>query len=362
MSIFSLVMISMVLAAPEGKLAYVAGMEQEGQQAKVLDISSGNSIAVGFGNQDGAPIWSPDGRWLAFETHTQEGYLIAVCREDGAERRVLKNQADWNRGPRWDPEGKRLVYEADLESGKAAMVYDLATDTETRWGKEDAPILQPLWLPTTGLMKAMNPEDKASPAAAALFVLSEEAEKHGVLLACAIKGTPGNLSTEPVLVTPTQVVPMLPLVSKDTGRYREWALAADRKGRQIAYESNDGGDREIYVLGKRGVANVSNHFSADWNPVWSADGQWLLFESFRNGRRGVYKALVGTANVTPVMVSEEYDCWAPVWAPKDKWVAYVSEKEGVPQIFASLPDGKEAVQLTHETGYALAPAWQPVSH
>ena len=142
--------------------------------------------------------------------------------------------------------------------------------------------------------------------------------------------------------------------------YVEWALEPDPRARSVAYESNDGGDREIYVASfTKGISNVSNHRAADWNPVWSDDYQWLAFESFRDGRRGVYRVLVGTGNVLPVAVREGADCWAPAWAPDDEWIAFVSDEEGVPRIYAVAPEGGEAVRLTDGKEWALAPAWRP---
>ena len=46
--------------------------------------------------------------------------------------------------------------------------------------------------------------------------------------------------------TAANAVPMLPLLVKDSARYVEWCIEPDGEGRQIAYESNDGGDREIF--------------------------------------------------------------------------------------------------------------------
>lgn len=349
-----------LLGAPSGRIAFVAGTEQEDQCVAVLDAATGEITRVGPGSRDGAPVWSPDGQWLAFQTSGPDGLAVCVVRADGSERRLLTHARGWNHAPRWSPDGKRLAYASDADMGirQQVMVYDLERNTETAWGGEGALALRPVWLPTTDLMQALDPESQ-SDMAAELLPLKEEAEREGALLAVGLPGGESKLTSEIVLMTPARCVPMLPLLVKDSFRFAEWFVEPDRKGRQIAYESNDGGDREIFVIGRKGITNVSNHRAADWNPVWSEDGQWLAFESFRDGRRGVHRVLVGTANVTPVAVRPNADCWAPSWSPDGEWIAHVSDETGTPQLFATPPQGGDSVQLTRGPGFALAPAWQP---
>jgi Tol biopolymer transport system component len=348
-------------AGPGGTLAYVAGTEQEDQCVMVLDLGSGQAVRAGRGDRDGAPQWSPDGQRLAFETNTDKGTLICVAGADGANPKTLGAAHGANTDPRWAPDGKRLAWIAEDEEPlqPAIVVGDVESGAETRWGGEKTAALRPVWLPTLDLMKAMDPSEQDAGAAAALNALKGEADAGGALVAQGLAGAPGKLSTEVLLVTASNAVPMLPLLVKDSARYAEWCIEPDAKGQQLAYESNDGGDREIFVIGRRGIVNVSNHRAADWNPVWSPDCKWLAFESFRGGRRGVYRVLVGTANVTPMDTGAEYDCWSPAWSADGKWVAYVSDRSGSPQIWAVPAAGGDAVQVTKETGYALAPAFQP---
>ena len=64
------------------------------------------------GKRDGEPVWSPDGKWIAFVSKRGEGkeadetgqiYLIAA---DGGEARRLTNIATGAGGLRWFPDGK----------------------------------------------------------------------------------------------------------------------------------------------------------------------------------------------------------------------------------------------------------------
>ena len=348
-------------AGPGGTLAYVAGTEQENQCVMVLDLASGQAVRAGRGDLDGAPQWSPDGQRIAFETRTDKGLNICVAGPDGSDPKILGETHGTNLGPRWSPDGKRLAWAAEDEGGMQChiVVCDLESGTETRWGGEKLTALRPVWLPTLDLMKAMDETEENKDAAAALVALKGDADAHGALVAAGIQGAPGKMITEPMLVTASNAAPLLALMIKDSERYVEWCIEPDGEGRQLAYESNEGGDREIFVIGRRGIVNVSNHRAADWNPSWSPDNKWLAFESFRDGRRGVYKLMVGTGNVTPLDFGSEYDCWSPAWSADGKWVAYVSDRSGTPQIWAMAASGGNAVQLTKESGYANSPAFKP---
>ena len=364
--------------APQGEIAFVGGTNQLDQCVCVLDVASGEVRRVGMGKRDDAPRWSPDGQWLAFETQSPDGLGINIVRADGMMGRALQHQCEWNFRPRWSPDGKKLTYVRDMQmsTGKQIVVYDLETDQEDGWGKqvilsmgeeagseEGGPKLvgwlQAVWLHEATLLKALAPEDAQAKGGLDLERLEKEALESGALLAIGLLGSTHQYTTEPFLVTRNMAVPILGLAMEDSARYAEWAMEPNRKSSRIAFESNDGGDREIFVLGKRGVVDVTNHRAADWNPVWAYDGKWLAFESFRGGRRGVYRVFSETARVFPVATSRDYDCWSPSWSKDGEWIAFVSNQTGMGQIYLKEIDSGKVRQMTRGETYAYAPMWRP---
>jgi len=181
-----------------------------------------------------------------------------------------------------------------------------------------------------------------------------EPGKERLLLSVGLTGPKGKYSTDLSLVTPTASARLLA-----QNNYIEWAAEPSPDGRNIVFESNDGGDREVFVASGGAVADVSNHRAADWNPAWSPDGEWIAFESFRDGRRGVYRVHAGTARVSPVAADAISDNSWPSWSPDGKWIAFVSNRTGHPEIFAASPTGDDVQQITNHPGLDLAPAWRP---
>lgn len=71
---------------------------------------------------DGAPAWSPDGRWLAFiSDRERRGTQIYVMDANGGNiRRLTDNRGSYG-APRWSADGTRLVFPA-FHLGQGALV------------------------------------------------------------------------------------------------------------------------------------------------------------------------------------------------------------------------------------------------
>ena len=367
--------LALLHAAPAGILAYVSGTEQQDQQIHLLDLGTGESRAVGAGSHDNAPAWSPDGTRIAYHSKTDDGLVIRVVTADGSEDQVLAHETGWNHDPQWSSDGcgravcetgicgRYLLYTSASGDGLAsrAMVHDTQTGTETAWAGGREGMMRPVWLPTLALTTALRADQMLFPGVDTRMLL-QELEATGGLLAIGITENTGARSTEVFLVTAPQAAPLLlwlPTMRQQSLRYEEWNIIPDRRGRRLAYESNDGGNREIYVLHRRGFTNVSNHRAADWNPAWSPDGNWLAFQSFREGRSGIYRVFPDTALVQEIDASPEYNAWAPVWSPDSKWVAYVSDASGDPELYVARAQGEDRRRLTRHPGIDDAPAWRP---
>lgn len=283
------ILVSLTLCSPsEGLIAYVSGAVESEQRVLVLDLSTGDSRPVGPGRADGAPRWSRDGRWLAFETATEAGTGIYVVRPDGLDGRYLDHGENVNREPRWSRDGSMLAYSVGEGLERQIAVYELATDREEVWGGERTSLMRPVWLRAelAGTLAAPG-VDRGSLLSGRIF--GEGKSDELALAAVGLTGGPGSMTTDLFLVTRTETIPFPRVALPGKGRYAEWSAEPLDRAFGIAYESDDGGDREIFVYTRRGVADVTNHRAADWNPVWGPEGNWIAFESFRDGRRGVYR-------------------------------------------------------------------------
>ena len=61
-------------------------------------------------------------------------------------------------------------------------------------------------------------------------------------------------------------------------------------GKYIAYESEQNGNRDIYVMPVKGGESVriTDNITNDRRPFWSYDGKWLAFYSARTGESEIW--------------------------------------------------------------------------
>ena len=112
-----------VSVAPDGAQAAVSvssyDMKENKSSASIWLLSTfGGSPRqlTTCGEKDGSPLWSPDGKWIAFVAKREEGgkrdeepqlYLIAP---DGGEARRVTNLATGVSGIKWFPDSKKLAF------------------------------------------------------------------------------------------------------------------------------------------------------------------------------------------------------------------------------------------------------------
>lgn len=354
------VLLTIILSAePSGAIAYTAVSQTE-QCVYVLDLASGETTRIGTGKGDGAPRWSPDGSRLAFETRTDKGTAIYVVRADGSEGRLIDHAQAVNQSPRWSPDGRNIAYATGAVPTQRIAVFDLETNTETLWGSEQSGLMRPVWISGTGLLdRLISTEAPVGRSIAQLFI-DRPSDAEG-LLAIGFTGGAKNRSTDLFVVTPDETLPFPAWALPSQGTYAEWAVEPARRNRGMAFESNDGGDREVFVLTSEGVYDVSNHRAADWNPVWSPDAKWVAFESFRSGRRGIYRVHRGTNRVFPIAVSNDADNWSPDWSPDGQWLIFVSNRRGPESLYLTDYQGDQPPErfVIEGSPACLAPAWRP---
>ena len=78
------------------------------------------------------PVWSPDGRWIAYYSDRHGEYDLYVREQDGSgdERRITKDGDIWRFSPVWSPDSKKIAYGdkkqrlryVEVESGKTVDV------------------------------------------------------------------------------------------------------------------------------------------------------------------------------------------------------------------------------------------------
>jgi dipeptidyl aminopeptidase/acylaminoacyl peptidase len=153
-------MLADVQLSPDGQwVTYVtttASKEEHPQSAIwLVGATEGTPRRLTAGEAaDGAPRWSPDGRWLAFtsdrkERGTPQLYLLAL---DGGEALRLTDQPGGVGDPQWSPDGRRIAF----------LARDAETDEERarKEARDDHKVVDGDWK-RAGLYVLEVPDDLA---------------------------------------------------------------------------------------------------------------------------------------------------------------------------------------------------------
>lgn len=79
----------------------------------VQEIAEGRLRVLIDQKTPAAPIYSPDGRWIAYATTEDGNSEIYMARSDGTDRKRLTFHRGIDTAPSWSPSGKRLAFTSD---------------------------------------------------------------------------------------------------------------------------------------------------------------------------------------------------------------------------------------------------------
>ena len=275
--------------------------------------------------------------WIAFETSrgSQGDYEIFVMAPDGSRLQNLTNLGADDLAPVWSPDGRRIAFVSlrDAPGGKGpssvyVMDFDPTTGSSTgnvtRVTREDTNERWPTWSPDGNRIAfhsnrsgvwdiwAVNLDGSGlanltgspsgdrypawSPDGSKIAFTSDRGDSYDVWGINADGSNPVNLTSTP---------------GRD--RYAMWSP----DGKRIAFNTERDGNQEIYVMNADGSlqTNVtqtpdSTEGMADWSP----DGKRLVLYNNGSGNKDIYVVDLTTGswtNITNDPASDEFCTWSP---------------------------------------------------
>jgi Tol biopolymer transport system component/cytosine/adenosine deaminase-related metal-dependent hydrolase len=341
------------------------------------------------------PVWSPDGKLVAFYAFAHNGFSVWTMAPDGS---GLKQQTgdDWDaRYPVFSPDGKALLYSSDegaegysawmqnLESGartkliaatdegytmpmaayfqksgnvvyptlspdgsKLAFVVDGPTDTlfVADIGKKamtplhtSATLGAPAWAPDgTGLYITGIAGDTSHIAFAPLAGEAETIFEGGDIFPFRPSVTAGG-----VMVTADGAIKTFPL---DGGPAKQTPFAATVTFTRPPYKRRTYDFHDTSPQQALGVVD----------PVLSPDGSKVAYAAVGD----IWLGDLTTGVVSKLTDDEAIDL-SPSWSPDGRQIAFVSDRGGKTDVWAMTVADKKPVKLTESKTPANQPIWSP---
>jgi TolB protein len=195
---------------------------------------------------DRDPVWSPDGRRLAFASHRAGNWdLYALDTHSGTILRLTRSR-DFEAGPTWSPDGRWIAYEAYHNSNLDIYLLNVATGESERLTYDEAPDYSPAWSPDGRHIAFTSYRNDNKD----LFILSLD------------DGSVMNLTNTP----------------EENEDHPAWSP----EGEYLAYSAGVPGDEAVWRIAfdKEAAARGELRpliFGIGGQPTWSPDGEALAF-------------------------------------------------------------------------------------
>ena len=422
--------------APDGKsLAFVSSRSGQAD-IWILDLKTKklrnltNNLAGDF-----RPAWSPDGEWLAFSSDrdslkpkARDGFStllsteIYIIRADGSNLKRLTFSQTFAGSPVWSADGRRLAfYEAAIEEVNKIVSVQRKTGGTTQIASIDVASGERR-VETSGAGEKVSPRWLSENRIAYVSRLSNA----GIEFTNGDAGARGEFNSPSWSSDGRRMVfhretdftypPFRPNYSRDaqfrlirTGIFPSFAPSGDKfisndqtagilhnsillinadgsgqkilfgdaeksilapvwssSGNKIAFgfgqffqTTNGAAIADIAVINSDGT-NLKILTKGDGNngfPSWSPDGKQIVYRASNKDKKGLF-ILDTETGATRVLTKDSRDNF-PAWSPDGSRIAFTSLRDGDYNIFTIAPDGADLQRLTNSPGNDAHCSWSP---
>ncbi len=229
--------------------------------------------------------WSPDGKWIAFESSAGSFRDLYRMDADGRGLRRLTDNREGNFEPEISPDGRSIAFVSSRDGDAEVYVMPAAGGAARRITAFHTDDWSPRW----------------SPDGRRLAFLSSREGSDRVYLVNA------DGSATRRLAGPNDVAP-----SRDE---QEMDPAWSPDGRHVAYTFRPRGGHPVIRVAEVATGKwrtLSDGQGKDWMPTWSPDGRHIAFASERGGDTDLYRMRADGGGVKRLTEARGAD-WLPRW-------------------------------------------------
>ena len=288
-----------------------------------------------------SPVWSPDGREIAFSRIEEEGAAIYVVSSLGGQERKLVDLT----GPStfgyflpalaWSPDGEWLAFAEKANEDEPVRIVKLSTVSLEK---------KAITAPPEGTLGDFFPD--FSPDGQKLVFMRSSAANWGnvdIWVQSVEEGQPRQLTFE----------------SYDYVTSLSWTAAGD----EILFATGFWAEASIYCIGleegkPRRIPGLGQNTAFP-----NIRGERLVFQQRTVQAPDLWRvtgrALPGSERTAEVLISSSAPDGGPAYSPDGGRIAFQSHRTGHPNIWVSNQDGSDPVQVTQFEHHTGTPRWSP---
>ena len=288
--------ISSATPSPDGARIAYTKVTGGRSQVFVSAADGSNPVQVSHGIWDYNPLWSPDGKWIAYEGEDPNFDLYVVPSDGSGAARMISGGPATDNAMAWLRDGSGVLFNRVGAGDDHPLVAPLDGGAPRRIGPVMQGNLHANWSPDGSLLGF----DVHRGLGATIWVQDT-----------AAGSAPRQLTSEGL-----ENAPVLTMWSPDS--------------REIAYTSRRTGTEDIWILDVASGQSrqLTNDIRDDNSPRWSPDGRSIAFLSDRGGLRDLWVMPSAGGSATRLTSDAAVES-AARWAPDGKTVYYTTSRNAV---------------------------------
>jgi Tol biopolymer transport system component len=256
------------------------------EQLMIVPMAGGNPRPIGpLAARARNASWSPDGKWIAFESSAQSFRDIYRMTADGKHVRRLTDNREGNFEPEVSPDGKWIAFVSSRDGDAELYVIPARGGPARRLTAFHRDDWSPRWSPDGSRIAFLSNRGNSD----RIYVIKAD----------------GSAITRLTDRTDAQLSP----------DEQEMDPAWSPDGREIAYTFRTRDGRSAIRIADAATGkwrSISDGKGKDWMPAWSPDGRQIAFSSERGGDTDLYRMTADGKKVTRLTTARGAD-WLPRW-------------------------------------------------
>jgi eukaryotic-like serine/threonine-protein kinase len=313
--------------------------------------------------------WSPDGKEVAFLLNAAEGeqtssFLYVLPVEAGVPRLVARVGRRGLVHPRWSPDGRSVAC-SEIGSGgalKSFFLIDLGTGKTREIPSGAVGALSSVaWLSRDRIVYAASESAAASVTASAGFGLLRDLATGRIRRLFWTPADPDVLdiagpgqivfdarspreNLEELRVKDGRVLPGERWLTQGSSADRQPCYCPD--GDWVLFSSTRSGNLDLWELSTKSgaVRRLTDDAAEDWDPGFTRDGKKIIWSSNRTGHFEIWMAEADGSGAHPV-TQQKLDAENPTTTPDGKWIVFNQGSVPLLGVWKIHPDGTGATQL-----------------